>query len=521
MSASRVHVWGLGVAYAAAAAIVIVQLACVFATPVLPFSDGPNHIAAAFIKARLLAGDAFFAEHYELSFAPMPYWINSLWTLATMPVLGAVAGYKLLTIVALVLQPIAWVWMCRQVAPAAAALVPVVAVMAFHSSYWAGYSHVLIGMPMLLAAIGLFYAGEREREARTAPRPWRIALFALLALGVYFSHVFLLAVLVGVVIVTAVLRRRASAELAIAGGLFALACYFVLFHAGGDAHARPLIWALTPARIAGIAGRTFGVPGTFSPWPARAFAFALAALLGAPVLWRVARRPWDRAGEGVHVPLAISALGLFALTLVLPVGMADETGRMVDDLAQRFEAPAVLLALAAFGAVATRAGRLAITTLAIALALVILPPSWDAHREQAETVARLRTEIWPHVPHHARVLSIQAPDSILGKTPTAHRRAYLGCLLTVEREAYTPEVFARRGQQPLAHRLRDCHRYPTDCDVRLEEWSFYDLVLVQTILEAPEVPGLDSHARLVARTEGFALYETAGDDGTRAAEGAP
>lgn len=521
MSESRARVDGLGAAYAVTAALVLAQLACVAATPVLPFSDGANHIAAAFIKARLLAGDAFFAEHYELSFAPMPYWINSLWTLATMPVLGAVAGYKLLTIVALILQPVAWVWMCRRVAPAAAALAPAVAVMAFHSSYWAGYSHVLIGMPMLLAAIGLFYAGERGREAEDARSPWRLVLFALLALGVYFSHVFLLAVLVGVVVVTAVLRRRVPAELAIAGGLFALACYFVLFHAGGDAHARPLIWGLTPARIAGIAGRTFGVPGTFSPWPARAFAIVLAALLGAPVVWRLLRRRWDRVGEGVHLPLAISALGLFVLALLLPVGMADETGRMVDDLAQRFEAPAVLLALAAFGGVATRVGRLAITTLAIALALVILPPSWSAHREQAATVARLRAEIWPHIPLHSRVVSIQAPDSFLGTTPTAHRRAYLGCLLTPEREAYTPEVFARRGQQPLAYRLRDGHRYPTDSNVREEEWSFYDFVLVQTVLDEPKIDGLDQHARLVARTDGFALYETIDGTGTAAAEEAP
>ncbi|GAB4374549.1 MAG: hypothetical protein Kow0062_12680 [Acidobacteriota bacterium] len=491
---------------AALVALVSAAIPLAFRWP--PMWDASHHVATPWVIGRLLAGDPFFAQHFEVQFAPLPYWLTTVSVGALMPLVGPYVAFAVVCAAYAVALPWAFARLQRAFGVENPVLLPAAALLVFCQPFWAGLTNFVFGLPLFMLALAAW--------ARLEPgRPWRLLAFAGWCVALYLAHIYLVAALFGLLVLwagLAIVPRSAApppvrlgrgprlAGLAIVAGLFVLGAYMVLIHPGADANSGPLVWALTPLRIPALVARAFGSPTLGHPW----------YLLAVAPLGLAAAAEWFRRGraafDGPRAFLLAGAAALAVLAVLGPANMEDGLGHTVEDIAQRFELPAVLLGLAALPRIERRGLRVLVLAGALAYAPVKLADVVGWYRIQDRQMTSFVERIAPAVREHASVLTITAPDA--ARLDWRRRLMnYAGNYLIIERHAYVPALFAARGQQPLSHRRTGEHRLILDATIAPDEWALYDYVLVQTDVDEPDVPGLGARTGLRASTEQFRLYE--------------
>lgn len=492
--------------------LVVCSVALVLSVTYLPMNDAPSHIANSVIALRLWHGDPFFAAHYLYSLTPVPYWATTLGMVPTIPILGAMASFKVLIALYAVALPVSFLYLLRTAAPDNVPLAAVAVMAAYHWAYWMGESNYLLGQPLIFLGYALFLRARRVRDG---------AFFAFLGVAAlaYVCHIYaltglLIAVFSYLPLGLVLPRHRPSRAQLIAAAwgvaLFLVAAYFVLFF-HGDANRGALAFDLSLKRLVHMGVDPFDSPAA----PSRPLIFlALALLAGALVApyfspdrrgaGEGVKTPWQRLGEGVQLPLLMPALGLLGAAYLGPVSILNPDGSIKEtEIAIRFVLAGFLMAL---GAVRLRPGRLGLSLCAAAVLILLGVKGADAvrlHRTVDRAMKQVSAELLARVPEQQRVLPLMDMAEERWMNYLFHR---IGNYVVVERRGYSPHVFAALGQQTLRHARWGDQRSVADLQVRQEEWAYYDYVLVQSDRESPRVPGLDQRAERVARSLNFQLY---------------
>ena len=491
-------------------AIIAVSLAIVAGNTYLPMNDASSHLATGLIAYRLLQGDAFTAAHYRFDALPLPYWGTTLGLLPLIPVLGPFAALHALLAIYIVALPASFYFLCRTAAPDNVRLTPVAALAVFNWAYWRGEIHTLLAQPLILLGLALFLRIRRLRS------PEGIGFLAV-CVGMYLCHVFAVVTLLIVVGTLAGLdlarqrvrgleaQRLVPGQWAAAGcvvALVALAAYYVLLQHGSGANQGSVRFSLSPWKLAYFMGvQPLGSPADSNRFDLDAaltlgFAGLLAALLLLP---RV---------RGVRLPLLAPALALAAIVYFGPLSV--ETPGGAEHIGLRFVSTGFLLAL-----VAVRLTPLSRTAGWVLMAGILvfsafkLGEAWSAHRAADEVFGRLSRNLLATIPERSRVLPIKdLPKQRSGRAARMIHR--LVNYVVIERESYSPHVFAATGQQPLRHVRWGDHRDVNDRSVSEDEWAYYDYVLVQTDQPQLDIAGLAARAALVGFEDGFQLYRIRG-----------
>ncbi|MFC0243315.1 hypothetical protein [Rhodopseudomonas telluris] len=426
--------------FIAAAALVIVLLAPFLMVDVPAVLDYPNHLARYFVLAH--PDDPILSQFYA------PHW-------RILPNLG-------MDVIGTVLLNVFSVHVGGRILLALSLLMPVIGAVVYHRvvfgrfSYWplaagaVAYNAVFfLGFMNFLLSLGLALIGAAtwialRRNNRTVAAALVGAAFSAV---VFFSHIFgvaLFALLIGSEEIARSVRARR----------------------GGASVSRAL----------GAAGLLLTV----------ALAPAVALYLASPLSeagvdtgpWRGLAKLWDLVAPVMTTSEVVTILSLSALLIVL--GLAARGIRLAPALPLTF---AVLTAifvivparfkggsfldsrLAVMAAVLLFAGMLpqlsprramAVATLVIALVVgrsAYVAHDWYDHRRD---LAELRAAI-AHVEPGEKVLmargreveiatSAQAGRALAGYFPIDH---HVGALLTIERRAFWPLMFAEASQQPM------------------------------------------------------------------------
>ena len=216
------------------------------------------------------------------------------------------------------------------------------------------------------------------------------------------------------------------------------------------------------------------------------------ALAAVPGLAAVRRTRGGSLAPAMLVP----AVAFFVLAYPGPAGI--EEGMGFEDIGMRFTLSALLFALGAVRLTPRPAVQWPLALTVAVLGGLVLTDTWRVHHAyQAEM--RAVSGLLARVPRHARLLPLLDIEEPTRGEYLLHRA---GNWATVERDAYSPHVFARTGQQPLRHRYFGDYR-PVERPLGADEWAFYDLILLQA---RDALPDWTARAVLVARAGQFRLY---------------
>ncbi len=464
-------------------AVVAALSAAILLHPFPPQNDASSHGATAWVLERLLAGDAFVAEHYRFDATPLPYWLPTLLGAPLVAAVGPLLAYRLLCVLVLALTALA-AWRLSPLE--SRVLAPLGALAGASWAFWRGEIAFMLGVPLALLAFDALLRAPRMRS-----RPF--ALFVSLALATYLSHLFALATLaalVGVVwlrrIARGLPRGAFDAGLGLSASLVGVAAWFVLLGHGSDANQGRLVFDPSLARLVQLVTWPLDLPGQ-GPWPALGVAALVAG--GFTLSWRTP------APERL---LPAAALALMAW--LGPAGLEEPMG--YEDIGERFTLGAFLVGLGAFRL--PMEGR----TRGALLAAVLLFAGWRVHgvwqvhadyQPRAERIAGLLEA----VPEESRLLPLLDVEVEDRQTWLYHR---FGNWALPLRRAYSPHLFARTGQQPLKHRHRAEYRPVAQLELSEEEWASFDHLLIQSDRAEPRVPGLGERAERVGEAEGFSLW---------------
>lgn len=487
----------------------------------LPMNDAPSHIANAVIAAGLWHGDPWLQKYYELQALPLPYWAVALSLFPLQGFLSPLLAFRVLVALYVVLLPLSFVALVRAAEPPAGNAEPgaasdnrplaaVAALMAMNWSYFLGEANFFLGQPLVLFALALFVRPFKVRSLR-------LLGFLLLSTAVYLCHIYALTALCGALFAYAlqrlVSRRRpelSSGQWAAAGwaaALFGLGAYFVLFAHGTDANSGGT-WAFdfSLRKAAHLLIDPFDSPNSPSRPVLLGFVLALFLVLLGPRLPALRRAPRATLGQALHWPLLAPALLLLAVAFLGPVGLLRADGQLKEgEIAMRLLLCGWLLLLG--GIRLPRAGWVRPTLLGLTLLFggFKLQDAYRLHHTGEQKIRAVSESLLARVPIHSRLLPLMdfGPDEAVAGDFLYHR---LGNYVVVERQGYSPHVFAVLGQHPLRHRLFGDYRAVSQLTVSPQEWGFYDFVLVQTRHPEPQIPGLREHADFVAATGDFRLY---------------
>ncbi len=458
--------------------VAAIQSHALFLPGPLPMNDASSHVATAHIALRLLQGDAFFVDHYAIDLIPTPYWLSTLLLTPLLALgLSPLVALKVATGLGVFGLPAAFWLLARRVHPGAVALTPLVAIVGVNASLFEGELNYVLGQPLVLLATWAFAGLERVRSGR-------FLAFTGLAIATYLAHVFalaILALLLGCLVLQAIAQRWGAPSLAerlrplreprgmallVPIALLGVATYWILVAPGEHATQGALVWGLGAYRfkepVLHLVGSVQTELGTWLWAGPLLMAAAVALLLG--------RRPTVAAGPALAAAIA------GALATVGPVGMEDALG--FEDIADRFELPAVVLSGLAVGPVVSGAlVRRAFIGLTLALGCVRAVDVAAATSEVRDRLAVLDGQLG-QVPPHARVLPLWlAPPRPSFADFRVHRTVNS---IVTSRDGYSPHVFARSGQQPLRHRHWPEYRLVENLEMLGIEWAFYDVVLIQS-----------------------------------------
>ncbi|HET9885891.1 MAG TPA: hypothetical protein VFR10_00150, partial [bacterium] len=296
--------------------------------------------------------------------------------------------------------------------------------------------------------------------------------------------------------------------LAVLGLLLALAIYYTFAHHGTSANRGSLLFDFNPKRW----GNLFEEPLT-SPTISSLPAFLLALSIGALWISSFSRQGTllERVRARIHPAFLLVGVAFALLYLYGPVGIVEEHGRREEDISPRYVFVAFIFLLLGTKLVIGRRRRQLFLLLVLLMAAFKLSDARGIHRRVGRVYQEIETNILSKIPEGSRVLPLNDY-----RPPFSRKHVYFflyaGNYVVVDRHGYSPNVFARAGQQPLRHVFGGEHRSIYNRTITTDEWNFYDYVLVQTNREHPPIDGLGVHAKEIAHTKevspgsGFRLY---------------
>ena len=499
----------------------LLVLAPLLATSIPPLYDYPNHLA----RMRILAGgDPALAAMFGRSWALYP---NLAMDLIVPPLARllplAVAGRVFIGVVMLVCVA-GTVCLHRAAFRDRSPWPWISALTAFNAVLTMGLLNYLagIGCAMLGAALHLLI-GEQRPALRTAAA----GAFGLLCLVCHLFGFALFALLLTSIEVApawdAVRRRRWPTGLL--SVIVAVALPLGLYRLFGPtrSYVDPATLAAAWTQIkahglgSGMRDRMLWLAGAFAT-PGGPFHIVSGALAGGLVLAGLAR--WRLI---VARSLAPAVLALLAAFVLLPATLADN-----GMVYQRLGVPLVLLGLASVSPqLGARFVRAAVFAGAGLLVVISGAVAWRWSGQNA-LLADVRAVI-ATIPAGARVLAVRdgaAPWSVDAAEPASHRvfyrgiaYAHLAALVTLDRDAFWPMIFAQGGKQPVRVRaayaslLQNDGYLPRTAQLsggpgvppQLARWRQRYDYLLRLDATSPGLP--DPALRLVASNGFAALYE--------------
>lgn len=416
------------------AAFFLVAALPVLAVETLPLFDYPNHLARMHILADYDSAP-LLRQFYALDWRPIP---NLVMDLVVPPLSGV--------------MPLAWAGKCfvlailLLIAGGTAALHRVLfgrwsawSLLAFLFLYnrillW-GFVNFLFGVGLVLVATAA-WVGLRERPA------WlRLPVATLLAISLYFAHLFAFATYAVVILGYEIARLRRHGRLVSLAGIATLCASGVQFipvlaviaFAAGPAGAGDIGWS-RPIRKLDI---LFNIVDNYHRW----FDVATFALLLGLVVAGAARRALT-----VSRVMALPLILLCLAQLAMPNRLFGGTG--VDH-----RMPVILaLLLVAASSIALRDRRrqailATLLTLLFVTRIGIVTATWIGYdRLYAPVVAALAA-----LPPGSR-LALASPPASVHVSGDGAPMTHLPDLAVVTADAFVPTLFAFPGQQPVALR---------------------------------------------------------------------
>lgn len=506
----------------ALALIVAISCAIVASVRYLPMNDASGHVATSMIGLRLLERDPFFAEHYRFLPLPLPYWATTFGMIPLIPLVGPFTALTLLMLAYVLALAPSFHYLMKTAAPENARLSLVAALTAFHWSYWRGETNHLIGLPIAILALACFI---RLRDGGTWPF-WR---FVALSLAAYVCHIYTVtAILISVGALACLSlvsgwlgpqRRHRLSKAQWAAGAWLLAvflagAYFVFLQHGSSANRGVLRFDLSLGKLGYYLGVRPFAAETTSYWLAcLGFVGLLGAVLVVPWVGELKRDAKGALAKILNLELLVPALALIAVAYLGPVGIDNPEWsqwgggeKQGISVAVRFVLMGFLLALGAVRLSASPRWNAALTLGVVLFGGLKLWDDWQTHRRNDAEVRLVSRDVLAAVPLHSRVLPLRDMSRPTFFDGLQHRMVNY---VVVERESYSPHVFAEIGKHALRHVHWGENRSILQEQFGVEEWDYYDFVLVQTDRERPRIAGLEERTTALASAGRFRLYRIA------------
>jgi hypothetical protein len=399
-----------------------------------PLADYPNHMARIHVLAHL-GQDPLLAERYVSHWSVLP---NLAVDLLLVPLAHFMSVYALgrIFVVASVLVFIAGaLTLFRAVqgrlSPWSFAVYPFV----YNFVLAWGFLNCYLGMGLSLFAC----AGWLRAEARWSWR-WRVPVFAVVAVALFFVHLFALGIFglfVGGRLITWSLRHREAPLRAHAGQWLAAGIPFII---------PAVLWRLS-ATGSGDDLTAYGdllmKPvhlATFAVFHIQTVDIALVMLVLAVAAVGFATRSL-RVREGMGATLAVMA----AATLAMPEWLFNVWGADI-------RLPPVLGVVAVAGVTFERRVRL-FTDVLVVLGVVLLgyraAALWEVVNRHDRQVAELRAAFARVLPRGASMLTVGIDVPAPGQTQFRSVYWHLATLAVIDRSAFVPNLFTDPEKQPL------------------------------------------------------------------------
>ncbi|RED32567.1 hypothetical protein BJ123_11244 [Rhodopseudomonas thermotolerans] len=426
--------------WAAAAALLIVLLAPFLTIDVPPVLDYPNHLARYFVLAH--PDDPMLSQIYAPHWRILPNLGMDVLGAALLKVTSVHVGGRILLALSLLMPVIGAVTYHRVVFGRFSYWPLAAGAIAFNAVFFLGFMNFLLSLGLALIGAAAWIA-LRRRDRNLAA----VVVGAAFAALVFFAHIFgvaLFALLIGSEELARIVRARREGaslirELAVSALLLALALApaVALYLASplSDANAETGIWR-----------------GFAKLWdllaPVMTTSDAVTALSGGALFVVLVL-----AARGVQLAPALPwTLAVLAVVFVAVPAMY-KGGSFLDIRL------AVMAAVLLFAGLLPRLSpRRAIAVAALVIAVIVGRSAFVAHGwyDHRRDLAELRAAI-AQVEPGERVLmargrnidivaSAQAGRALAGYFPLDN---HLGALLTIERRAFWPLMFADASQQPL------------------------------------------------------------------------
>lgn len=398
-------------------------------------ADYPSHLAGIHIQTSI-ANSPDLQAHYELHWKPLPN-LAMQFILPPLAKVFSLFDAGRIFIAAAILLPVAGVAVLRKVIHGRVGYAPAYAFLPAYNLVLAwGFLNFLFTSGLCLLAFAGWIASRYWR-----PLP-RIALFSVVAIILYFAHLFAFAtyaVLIAVYTIrsapgpTPWRARRYLTDLAVAGAQFI-----------GPA------LLLVPTLLSGRASytdfngwasryRTLMSPAYSVGTPADLLLITLAALV---LFWALRYKRLTLASE-IRLPLIVLAV----LAMFMPEWLMQTWGA---NLRLPIIAVFILLAGATLHLPAGR-GRLAMAAVFFALFIARIGAVAEIWSDDARKIAEFRAAALS-IPIGARVIPVQPPTSDTPELRGGFGQAYWGmtALLAIDRSAFVPTLFTDDMKQLLS-----------------------------------------------------------------------
>jgi hypothetical protein len=171
----------------------------IWAAPVPPLQDLPNHLLKVDIFERFARGEDGVRQIYALNLGPLANYTCYVVLLLLAPFVGLITAARILLSIIVAALPWAAYGFLRRVQPEGGLFALAVPAMSFNLFLMMGNLNFCLGLALYLAALTVFASrGPAQAPAATARArtDWG---FGLLATTLYFTHGFVFLILVGVV----------------------------------------------------------------------------------------------------------------------------------------------------------------------------------------------------------------------------------------------------------------------------------------------------------------------------------
>ena len=291
-------------------AVVALSALSIVAPPVLPTTDGPNHVYNAIVERDVAHDVAPYAGTLELRRETRlaPNRATSEFLNAVGPALGWESAERLLLLIILLCTFALLVSISRSVTTTSIALA---AILSHHWFAWNGFFDFSLSVIPFLSVVALLATPLTQK---------RVLLLLLSAIALFFTHVFTMAVTVGLVICTllwrvAVVKSERKAALLLIIPFAAL--FITAFNLGGTAGGSAW-WGVPLKSVLGLIIGDFVL--TFD-----AFDIVAGTVL-MTLVWFAAARIWKAWQSDAIANIDIRALcgiALLLFSVVAPEGLAN------------------------------------------------------------------------------------------------------------------------------------------------------------------------------------------------------